>query len=440
MALLTGCSSKPFRSEVPIIQIDTHGRVIPDDPKVPADLVIHFDPRESTQTLGSLAAYQGRLGIELLGQSSLNFPKKSYALELRDPQGHAVASPLLGLPPDSNWVLHGPYSDKTLMRNYLAYALASRMRLPSPGTRFVELFLRQLPWGTAYQGVYLLVDASGRSPEALGIPALAPGDTTEPAVSGGYIVQIDRLQKGDEFIALPGDPNSPHPDQIIFVSPRHPAPAQKTWLAAYFDSMEAALSPARSLAGARGAARYLDVDSFVDFLLLQEALKNTDAYRYSASMYKDRDGRLRMGPVWDFDLATGNVTRNDGCDPAGWMIQYMGSHSWDQAPPRWWRLLLEHRAFRERVDSRWRELRAGPLATANVLALIDSAGFTLRAAQRRNFQRWHGLGRTVWKNCPIPGTNPPAYAATWEGEVVRLRLWMDSRLRWMDEHIATIGL
>lgn len=438
LAVLTGCSPKRFRSEVPILQIDTHWRIIPDDPKVGADLVIHFDPRESTQSLASLTAYQGRIGIELLGQSSLKFPKKSYALELRDPRGRGLAAPLLGLPSDSNWVLHGPYSDKTLMRNYLAYALASRMRLPSPGTRFVELFVRQLPWGATYQGVYLLVDASGRSPRALGIAALAPSDTTEPAISGGYIVQIDRVQKGDEFIVLPGDSMSPHPDQVIFVSPRHPAPPQKIWLAAYFDSLEGALPPAGSLAEAKRYARYLDVDSFVDFLLLQEAVKNTDAYRYSASMYKDRVGKLRMGPVWDFDLATGNVTRNDGCDPAGWMIHFMSSKRWDQAPPRWWRLLLEDRAFQERVGSRWRELRAGPLATRSVLALIDSAAFTLRSAQRRNFQRWPLLGGTVWKSCPIPGSNPPAYAATWEGEVLRLRSWMENRLRWMDEHIATI--
>ena len=439
LVLLLGCNPKPFRSEVPILQIDTHGRVIPDDPKVRADLVIHFDPRESTQSFGSRTEYRGGIGIELLGQSSLKFPKKSYALELRDPQGHGMAAPLLGLPPDSNWVLHGPYSDKTLMRNYLAYALASRMDLPSPGTRFVELFLRQLPWGTAYRGVYLLVEASGRSPGALGLAALAPSDTTEPAISGGYIVQIDRVQKGDEFVVLPGDSMSPHPDQVIFVSPRHPAPAQKMWLAAHFDSMEAALPPAHSLADAEGYARYLDVDSFVDFLLLQETVKNTDAYRYSASMYKDRAGKLRMGPVWDFDLATGNVTRNDGCDPAGWMIHFMSSRRWDQAPPRWWRLLLEDRAFRERVDSRWHELRAGPLATGNVLALIDSAAFTLRGAQRRNFQRWHVLGGTVWQNCPVPGSNPPVYDATWKDEVAHLRSWMESRLHWMDEHIATIA-
>ena len=325
------------------------------------------------------------------------------------------------------------------MRNYLAYSLAGRLRLESPRTRFVELFLRQTPLGPSYEGVYLLVEASGRSPEALGIAALAPSDTSEPALSGGYIVQVDRARLGDDFFTLRGDPRSTHPDTIIFVSPRRPAPEQKAWLAAHFDSMESALPPAHSLADPRGYARYLDVGSFVDFLLLQEAVKNVDAYRFSASMYKDRGGKLHMGPVWDFDLSAGNAGWDSACDPVGWMVQYLPRKRPENAPPRWWRALLEDPDFRKRLHSRWSELRAGPLATREVLARIDSAAFTLRRAHQRNFGRWHTLGHDVWHNCPIPGSNPPAFYATWEDEVIYLRSWMESRLRWMDENIGTIG-
>src|SRR5580765_301000 len=148
VAILAGlvcCSPRPFRSEVPILEIDSHGRRFRKDAKVDADLVIHFDPRESTQTFDSRTEYQGGIAIQLLGHSSLHFRKKSYALELRGPRGHVGAAPLLGMPADNNWVLHGPYSDQALMRNYLAYALAGRLRLASPRPRFVELYLRQFP-------------------------------------------------------------------------------------------------------------------------------------------------------------------------------------------------------------------------------------------------------------------------------------------------------
>jgi hypothetical protein len=435
---VAGCAaSNAFRSEVPILQIDTRGATIPVEPKIEAQMVVHYDPSDSVQSLESRAAYDGTVGIELLGHSSLSFRKKSYALELRS-QGRPVAAPLLGLPAGSAWVLHGPYSDKTLMRNYLAYALARRLRIPSPRTRFVELFLREGRWGLAYQGVYLLVEGSERSPAGLGLVALQPGDTAGTVLSGGYILEVDRQVPGQHFITLPGDPMSTHPDTILFVSPARPEPAQKQWLASYLEAMEATLPPADSLADPRGYRQYLDVDAFVDFLLLQEAVKNIDAYRFSSSMYKDRDGKLRMGPIWDFDLSTGNANYDDGCDTDGWMVQYLGSKRSAKAPPLWWRRLLQDRAFVGRLSSRWAELRSGPLATDSVRAVIDAGALTLRNAQKRNFERWPVLGKRLWPNCSVPG-HPGSYFASWDDEVVHLRSWMDERLRWIDGHIASIG-
>ena len=434
---LAGCS--PFKSEVPIVQIDTHGRTIFNAPKVGAELVIPFDPADTIRGVGSKRSYFGRIGIELLGHSSLKFPKKSYALELRDPRDQAVAAPLLGLPADRDWVLHGPYSDKTLIRNHLAYALAGRLHLVSPRTRFVELFIRQGAWGLVYQGVYLLVQASGRSPEGLHIARLESTDTTASAVSGGYIVQMDRVGRGDDFFTLPSDPMNTHRDTIIFVHPQRPEGPQKEWLAKYFESMEEALPPKRSLGDPRGYSQYLDVDSFVDFLILQELVKNVDAYRFSMSMHKGRDDKLRMGPVWDFDLSMGNANYDDGCDTDGWLVQYFASVKNAKAPPRWWRRLLQDRSFADRVHSRWVELRAGPFASDSVRAVIDDAAHALRTAQKRNFERWPILGRWVWPNCLIPGSQPPANYQTWEAEVSHLTSWMQGRLEWMDANIGGIG-
>jgi len=433
VVLLAGCS--PFKSEVPIITVDTHGRAIFDQPKVAAEMAIHYDPADSTQTLTSRVDYQGAIGIEYIGHSSLRFRKKSYGLVLRDRSGGRIAAPLLGLPSDSNWVLHGPYADKTLMRNYLAYALAARLHLQGPRTCFVEMFLRQGRWGLTYQGVYLLVEASGRSPEILRIARLQPGDTTGSAISGGYILEVDRLSRGDDFFTLPGDPMSTHRDTVGFIVPRRPQPVQKAWLANYFGAMESSLPPTQP----PRYSQYLDVDSFVDFMLLQEALKNVDAYRFSASMHKDRNGKLRMGPVWDFDLSTGNASYDDGCDTDGWMVQTLSSRRTSKAPPSWWRRLLRDPAFVARLETRWAELRSGPLATDSVLAVVDGAAVTLRHAQKRNFERFPTLGQRIWPNCAIPGSDPPAYYDSWDGEVRRLRDWLESRLTWMDANIATIG-
>jgi hypothetical protein len=258
-------------------------------------------------------------------------------------------------------------------------------------------------------------------------------------ISGGYILEVDRGRRGEHFFTLRGDPMSTHRDTVIFVAPRQPQPAQKAWLAGYFDAMESSLPPAGTLASPNGYARYLDVDSFIDFMLLQEALKNVDAYRFSASMYKDRNATLRMGPVWDFDLSTGNAAYDDGCDTDGWMVQTLASSRNSKAPPRWWRLLLQDPAFVARLEERWSELRRGPLATDSVLAVVDGAALTLRNAQKRNFARFPTLGQRIWPNCPVPGSDPPAYYDSWEGEVRHLRAWLENRLAWMDANIAAIG-
>jgi hypothetical protein len=440
---LVGCS--PFKSEVAIITIDTKGDTIPDRPKITADMIVNHDPAATFQTFRSRVDYAGKIGIELHGHSSLSFAKKSYGIELRDAQGRPFEASLLGLPAGSGWVLHGPYSDKTLMRNRLAYELAGRLRLNSPRTQYAELFVRQGAWGTAYQGVYLVVEAISRGEHHVDITALEPGDTSAPAITGGYILQVDRAGHDDEYFTVPGDPRSSHPDTIIFVDPRHPAPAQKQWLASYFHSMAAALPPGSSRDTSGGYAQYIDLDSFVDFLILQELLKNVDAYRFSTYMHKDRMGKLAMGPVWDFDLTTGNAYYNDGCDTDGWMVQTLGRTK--NPPSFWWRRLLQDRKFVDRIRSRWVELRrvggqgtpSGPLATESVQSSIRGAAYQLREAQKRNFARWPTLGRKLWPNCPIPGSNPPAYYKSYLDEVEGLTSWMDARLNWMDAHVAEIG-
>ena len=184
----------------------------------------------------------------------------------------------------------------------------------------------------------------------------------------------------------------------------------------------------------------------MDFLILQELLKNVDAYRFSSYMHKDRMGKLRMGPVWDFDLTTGNAYYDDGCDTDGWMVQTLAGKS-QNSPPFWWRRLLQDPQFVDRIRSRWVELRrvglegapSGPLATESVRAEILGTAHQLREAQKRNFARWPTLGRKLWPNCRVPGSNPPTYYKTYAEEVEGLTSWMEARLNWMDAHIAEIG-
>ena len=123
-----------------------------------------------------------------------------YALETRDEQGGDLAVSLVGLPADSDWVLNGPYSDKTLMRNYLAYKWANDMGDYAPRTRFVEVYLNSGSGAVNaadYVGVYVLVEKIKQGEDRVDVEDLDPSDIAEPEVTGGYIFKKDRLDPGD---------------------------------------------------------------------------------------------------------------------------------------------------------------------------------------------------------------------------------------------------
>ena len=124
LSLVTGAQSFTS-SNLPIIVINTHGQAIADDPKIMADMGIIYNPSGARNNVAdAFNHYDGKIGIELRGQSSQMFPMKSYGLELQDNAGESLNRPLFGLPSESDWILYAPYTDKTLMRNFLAYTLA----------------------------------------------------------------------------------------------------------------------------------------------------------------------------------------------------------------------------------------------------------------------------------------------------------------------------
>lgn len=192
----------------------------------------------------------------------------------------------------------------------------------------------------------------------------------------------------------------------------------------------------------QGYAPHIDVESFVDYLIVNEVARNNDAYRLSTFMYKDRDsdgGRLVMGPVWDFNLAFGNIDYNVHPsqplqDPFEQGLMIDNRFTWHSVPFWfWWRRLLQDEAFVEALGTRWQELRRGVLRTENLTARIAALTAELEEPQARNFARWPVLGERVWPNLFV--------GRTYGEEVDFLAQWLDARLAWMDEHfLAQIRL
>jgi hypothetical protein len=357
---------------LPTVALDVP-RQIRDDPKVDGRMRI-----DGTSV--------GRVGVELRGQSSQTFPKKSYAVELRgDDAG------LLGMPPDDDWVLYAAYNDKTLMRNVVAYEASRFTGRWAAQTRFVHLRLNG-----RYQGVYVLMERV-----ELGGARVA-GDTLLELT---FPYQARR--KGPHFLT----PIDRRP--VVWEDP------DRDDLSARRASRVRALVARTERALHRGDGswrRTLDEAAAVDHVLLQELLRNVDAFHASTFLVED-DGRLTLGPVWDFDLSTGNSTAGDSRATRGWQT----------ANRVWARELWDDRAFRGALRARWRELQDRGL-TAHVLGTVDRAQAELRADAGRNFRRWPILGRRVWQN--------PAARGSHTAEVAYLRSWIERRAAWMDRALG----
>ena len=411
--------TKAFTSNLPIVIIDTSGKWIQDEPKIPASMKIIYDESGGRNTLNSKHIdFEGKIGIELRGKTSLRFPKHQYGVETQDDAGNDKDVSLLQLPAESDWVFNGPYSDKTLMRNYLAYAFSNRIGRYASRTKFVEMFLNESGDATIgdkhYVGVYLLIEKIKRGKDRVDIKPLKPTDIT-----GGYILKIDKPDWYEiNFFTHSGA-------RVFHVYPKghEMSAAQKTWIQNYMIEFEAALAGKDFKDPERGYAKYIDIDAFIDHFIINELFRNIDGFRNSTYMYKDRGGKLTMGPVWDFNLSMGNSSFNEGWKTDGWLI-------YTNPVPFWWDRLLQDKHFTQKLAKRWKALRKDELATSKLLDEIDQTAKFLSEAQKRNFQRWPVLGRSVFGN-------PTRGLPTYQQEVKQMKTWLQARLKWIDMHIAS---
>ncbi len=413
------------KSDLPLVIIDTNGRWIPDDPKVPAHLKIIYDESGGKNGLDSTHIhFEGRIGIELRGKTSFGFPKRQYGFEFQDKRGNDKDVSIFGLPAESDWILHGPYSDKTLMRNYLAFEFSNRIGRYASRTKFVEVFLNDKRDKTIqakhYVGVYLLLEKIKRGKHRVDIKSLKPNQNNPPEITGGYIIKIDKIDHYDTYFYTQRGTQLTH----VYPKGREITQAQKTWIRNYMNRLESVLAGPNYKDPVKGYAKYIDVDAFVDHFIINELFKNTDGFRFSAYMYIDRDGKLEAGPVWDFNLSMGNTIFHNSWVTYDWLI-------YTNPVPFWWQRLVSDEKFKGKLVKRWKELRKNELATAEIIGEVDRTVDLLSEAQERNFERWRVLGRTIF------GNRGPGYP-TYEQEVEKMKIWLKTRIKWMDKNIELL--
>jgi spore coat protein CotH len=427
-------------SNLPIVIINTQGQEIPNEPKIPATMrIVDNGPGVRNEITGPFNDYDGNIGIEIRGSSSRMFEKKSYGLEIWDDNLNDSTASILGMPVEEDWVLHGPYSDKSLMRNFLAFKLGRDLGRYASRTRFIELVLNN-----NYRGVYVFMEKIKRDQNRVDIAQLNEDENSGDDLTGGYIVKIDKFDgsnTGGGWASPYRPPGYQNYDQVIYFQFDYPkakniTPQQKQYIQNYVTSFEDALQNRPSNDLVTGYKSFVDLNSFIDFAIINEVTRNVDGYRLSTFLHKDRDskdGKLYIGPIWDFNLGFGNADYYNGSDIEGWawgMNFNPNANNDFWLVPFWWQRFQTDPEYVNLLQDRWQELRNGSYKTEIILAFIDSTAAVLEEAQIRNFQRFNILNNYVWPNNFVGGT--------YSSEITYLKDWISARLDWLDHAFGAI--
>ena len=456
--------------DLPIIFVDTKQQCLDNKltEKIPGTMKVLDGATNNVADSAKGTFYE--IGIKVRGQSSAMFPKPGYSLEIRDAQGEGINESLFGLPPSDDWVLHGPYVDKSMLRNALAYWLFRQAGRYAPRTRHFDLYINGV-----YRGVYVLVEKIKRGKYRVNISKLKEDDIAGDSLTGGYLWAFDKVgtntggggSNNQGGIEAEGFNTSDGLNVIL----HYPKKAniqreQEEYLKKYLNDLEALFMNGKN---GDGYEKYVDVGSAVDYVLHQEVTNNGDSYWCSFFLHKPKnktnkegvytEGKVTLGPPWDFNLAMSN----------GGMMGYGGGNSWQieskgggggggwgggwgggmgsLKAPNWLTGLWKRSDYQNELKKRWAELRSGVWHTKVMDAYLDSMKVYLKNAADRNFKRWPNLGKSSgqgdkdpepMKYCSSNGSSGGMgmggnNADTWDGEVEHLRKKMKERMQWMDQ-------
>jgi len=346
--------------------------------------------------------FDGKTEIKGRGNSTwYDMPKKPYRIKLDK------KAALLGMPENKNWVLLANYADKTLMRNELAFILSRNIgREFTPASRYVEVYLNN-----NYIGTYQLTQQVKEGKGLVDIEEQPKGTTTLPDLSGGYLIEQDLFAYGEPVYfytakSMPFVIKYPDEDDIN--------QQQKDYISSHFQTMEDALYADNFTDPVNGYKKYFDINTYIDFYIVNEVIGNPDAFR-STYMYKKRgNDKIYTGPVWDFDKAANNDNR------LGDQVQGLMSDAAFE-PKIWFKRFMEDPAFRQRIRARWNELKPKIQALPNS---IEPIAKKLAVSQVRNFTKWDILKKQSYLEMNVSGS--------YEGDVKYLKDFLIRHIAWLD--------
>lgn len=443
------CDGSGFCTHLPLVVIDTKGQDIPGYPAVTRDAAgqeirkrdiydqsyytMAWDGRDIIDVEVSVIDNKNRNNhpldepdfvtkseMRVRGNSSRNFEKTPYLLNFLKEDGTNRDIKVMGMESHHQWALHGPYLDKSLVRNYLWYNLSGAVMEYAPNVRYCELILNG-----EYQGLYLMTETitNGGNTSRLRLR-----DTLKDTEITGYLLRLDRPTEADRGSLR--DVYS-YSERLLLtqvdVSLRYPSTYRLTPELAWdieldFSAFEKSLYSLDYDTKDYGYENWIDVDSFVDYFLLNELSYNVDAGTYSTYLYKEVEGKYKLC-VWDFNNACGNYMENEGSPDAGFHLH----------EKLWYNMLFRDEEFVEQILIRYEQLRGTLFDEDYLMRYIDDTLAYLGPAVARNNERWADSMKN-WEPLVPVERNVHSH----EEAVVQLKDWILGRIHWMDNNIHAL--
>lgn len=391
---------------------------------VPAS-VRYYDSETENNHLTDQPAAAERAMFRIRGASSRSFDKKNYLLKfIKEDMTHSLDVSLSGMTADDSWALHGPFLDKSLIRNYLCYNLAGEIMEYAPNVRFCEMFLNG-----EYMGLYLLTEKAGYSKNG----RINFTETDPNLTVTSYILQVDRGAADSRYDVETFGSNSYltrtklHAGQghIEIVYPgKSLTQNQHDYIVSDFSRFEKALFSFDYNHPDRGYRKYIDTQSFIDFFLINEFTLNYDAPDLSTYLYKDVSGRLNMC-VWDFDAAF-DYYRYSEITPETFRIHNA----------LWFKYLFKDKAFVDQVVDRYAGLRKRFFNEDYLFQYIDDTVAYLGPAVQRNYVKWGYSFNSTYNGVDYDYLEPESRnVRSFEEAIRQIKDTITVRLDHMDHHL-----
>ena len=404
-----------FYSNLPLISITTGGQEIAGmlrdgtTTRVSIDI---YNNDKTTNSLSDIPEITTLANIRYRGNTSLFFDKKSMTVKCVKNDDSEKNVNLLGMGAHNEWILNGPYLDKTLMRNYMWYNLSAEIMGYAPEVRFCELFV-----DGEYRGVYILLESISRGDNN----RIEISKYDESLNATSYIVRLDRGASSIETLnnytkyAL-------NMGATLWIDIKYPGREKLTpEIKRYIEDDLSKFEKALYSFDYKEYSKYIDVDSFVDYFIINEFTQNYDAGNLSTYLYKDIRGKLKLA-VWDCNSVCNNYQN------------YITS-DFDFQNNVWYEMLLRDPKFVNKIIDRYRELRKTYLNEEYLLNYIDGTVNYLGSAIDRNFEKW---GYTFLpENDLLPeGRKIGSYEEALEqykSEIIKRGNWLDQNIERLHE-------